>query len=133
MCETLPFAAPPGGEGPFLTQLSPAEVRPLSPWAQPGEEQAGALFLLQPERLLSLVRVLDGQRLTGAIETFARAWYRALRPGQPEGDAYANWRKVKEEQLQADLERFVGDWAELRACLELAAANRLDVGLLFYA
>ena len=64
---------------------------------------------------------------------FARAFYRALRPGQPAGDAYDAWRTSKEEEGAADLERFVNDWAELRACLEVAAANRLDVALLFYA
>ena len=61
---------------------------------------------------------------------FARAWYRALRPGQPEGDAYKTWRQAKEEEGQKALDRFVADWAELRACLEIAAANQLDVALL---
>ena len=133
MCETLPFAAPPDGEGPVLTQLSPAELGPLAPWAKPGEETAGSIFMLRPERLLSLVRVLDGRRLGNAAETFARAWYRALRPGQPEGDAYKVWRQAKEEEGQKELDRFIADWAELRACLEVAAANRLDVALLLYA
>ena len=94
MCETLPFAAPPDGEGPVLTQLSPAELTPLAPWAQAGEEHAGSIFLLRAERLSSLVRAVDGRRLGNAAETFARAWYRALRPGQPEGDAYKTWRHV---------------------------------------
>lgn len=133
MCETLPFAAPPDGEGPVLTQLSPAELGPLAPWAKAGEEHAGSIFMLRPERLLSLARALDGRRLGMAAETFARAWYRALRPGQPEGDAYKVWRQAKEEEGQKELDRFIADWAELRACLELAAANRLDVALLIYA
>jgi hypothetical protein len=130
--ETLPFAAPPDGEGPLLASLSPAELRPLWPGARAGEEHAGALFVLMPERLLSLVRQLDGRRLTAAIEAFGRSWYRALRPGHPEGDAYQGWRRAKDEEGQPDFERFVNDWAELRACLEIAAANRLDVALLFY-
>jgi hypothetical protein len=132
MCETLPFAAPPDGEGPVLTQLSPAELMPLAPWAQVGEETAGSIFLLRAERLLALVRAVDGRRLGNAAETFARAWYRALRPGQPEGDAYKTWRQAKEEEGSKELDRFVADWAELRACLEIAVANRLDVGLLIY-
>jgi hypothetical protein len=132
MCETLPFAAPPDGEGPVLTQLSPAELMPLAPWAQAGEETAGSIFLLRAERLLALVRAVDGRRLGNAAETFARAWYRALRPGQPEGDAYKTWRQAKEEEGSKELDRFVADWAELRACLEIAVANRLDVGLLIY-
>jgi len=132
MVEALPFAAPPDGEGPVLTQLSPAELSPLAPWAQAGEEHAGSIFLLRAERLLSLTRAIDGRRLGNAAETFARAWYRALRPGQPEGDAYKTWRQAKEEEGQMELDRFVADWAELRACLEIAAANRLDVALLIY-
>ena len=133
MCETLPFAAPPDGEGPVLTSLSPAELSPLAPWAQAGEEHAGSMFILRYERLLALARGIDGRRLGNAAETFARAWYRALRPGQPEGDAYKMWRTAKEEEGQKELDRFIADWAELRACLEIAAANRLDVALLLYA
>jgi hypothetical protein len=133
MTEALPFAAPPDGEGPMLTQLSPAELQPLAPWAQPGEEHAGSIFVLRAERLLALVRRLDGQRLGNAVETFARAWYRALRPGQPEGDAYKTWRQAKEDEGQKELDRFVADWAELRACLEIAASNGLDVALMLYA
>ncbi|HEY2743211.1 MAG TPA: hypothetical protein VGL86_01255, partial [Polyangia bacterium] len=132
MCETLPFAAPPEGEGPVLTQLSPAELMPLAPWAQAGEEHAGSIFLLRAERLLSLTRAIDGERLGNAAETFARAWYRALRPGQAEGDQYKNWRQSKEEEGQKELDRFIADWAELRACLEIAVANRLDVALMIY-
>jgi hypothetical protein len=133
MVETLPFAAPPDGEGPVLTQLSPAELSPLAPWAQPGEEHAGSIFVLRAERLLSLARAIDGRRLGNAADVFARAWYRALRPGQPEGDAYKTWRQAKEDEGQKELDRFVADWAELRACLEIAAANRLDVALMLYA
>jgi hypothetical protein len=133
MVETLPFAAPPDGEGPVLTALSPAELLPLAPWAQAGEEHAGSIFLLRAERLLSLTRAIDGRRLGNAAENFALAWYRALRPGQPQGDAYKTWRQAKEDEGHKDLDRFVADWAELRACLEIAAANRLDVALLIYA
>ena len=133
MAETLPFAAPPEGEGPVLTSLSPAELMPLAPWTKAGEEHAGSMFLLRPERLLALARGLDGRRLGNAAETFARAWYRALRPGQPEGDPYKTWRQAKEEEGQQELDRFIADWAELRACLEIAAANQLDVALLLYA
>ncbi|HEX6835626.1 MAG TPA: hypothetical protein VF334_03585 [Polyangia bacterium] len=133
MVETLPFAAPPDGEGPVLTSLSPAELVPLAPWAQAGEEHAGSIFLLRPERLLTLARGIDGRRLGNAAETFANAWYRALRPGQPLGDAYKTWRQAKEDEGQKELDRFVADWAELRACLEIAAANRLDVALMIYA
>lgn len=133
MVETLPFAAPPEGEGPLLTQLAPGELGPLAPWAGGAAEHTGALFSLRPERLLTLVRTLDGKRLTAAMDSFAHAWYRALRPGQPEGDAFKTWRQAKDDEGHANLDRFVNDWAELRACLEIAAANQLDVALLFYS
>jgi hypothetical protein len=132
MVETLPYAAPPGGEGALLSQLSPSETHPLSPWAA-AAEHAGSIFILDAERLLRLVRRLDGPKLNAAVDSFARLWYRAARPGQPEGDALATWRQAKEEEGAADFERFIADWAELRATLEIAAANRLDVALLFYA
>ncbi|HEX4462924.1 MAG TPA: hypothetical protein VIA18_33350 [Polyangia bacterium] len=136
MVETLPFAAPPDGEGPFLTQLAPNELGPIAPWVGgdgDGGEHVGALFALLPERLLALVRTLDGKRLTAAMESFAHAWYRALRPGQPEGDAFTTWWQAKNDEGHADLDRFVNDWAELRACLEIASANKLQVALLFYS
>jgi hypothetical protein len=79
------------------------------------------------------VRTLDGQRLGVASEGFARSWYRALRPGQPEGDAYNTWRQAKEEEGQEDLNRFVTCWAGLRACLEIAGLNQLDMALMLYA
>jgi hypothetical protein len=131
MTETLPFPAPPDGESSLLAQLSPAEIAPLSPWAGAGEH-AGAVFILRYERLLWLVRKLDGKRLSAVASEFARTFYRALRPGQPAGDAFEAWRVAKEEEGAEDLDRFINDWAELRACLEVAAANQLDVALLFY-
>lgn len=133
MIETLPFPAPPGGESALLSQLSPAEIAPLAPWAAADAEHAGAVFVLRYERLLSMVRALDGKRLSEVAVEFAKSFYRALRPGQPAGDAYETWRVSKEEEGAEDLDRFVNDWAELRACLELAAANGLDVAMLFYA
>jgi hypothetical protein len=133
MTETLPFPAPPDGESGMLAQLGPSEIAPLSPWAAADAEHAGAVFVLRYERILALARKLDGRRLSEVGAEFARAFYRALRPGAPAGDVFEAWRVSKEEEGKEDLERFVNDWAELRACLEIAAANQLDVGLLFYA
>jgi hypothetical protein len=132
MVETLPYAAPRDGESTLLTQLSPREILPLTPWSE-AQEVTGSIFIVKPTRLSSLVRAFDGTKLNAALTSFSRAWYRAARPGQPEGDAFANWRQVKEEEGKADFERFVAAWAELRALVEIVDANRLDVGLLFYA
>jgi len=130
--DVLPYAAPPSGEGSLLASISDDEIAPLAPWAKPGEEYAGSVFLVKPERLLQIVRGLDGNKLRELIGRFEHAWYRAARPGQPEGDAFETWRRVKAEEGQKDVERFVKDWTELRIVLELAAANQLLVGLLFY-
>jgi hypothetical protein len=130
--EVLPYSAPPSGEGSLLHSIADDEIAPLAPWAQAGEEYAGSVFLVKPDRLLQIVRGLDGNKLRELINKFEHAWYRAARPGHPEGDAFETWRKVKAEEGQKDVERFVKNWTELRIVLELAAANQLLVGLLFY-
>jgi len=132
LVEVMPATAPPGGEGAMLDLIADDEIVPLAPWVAAGEEVAGALFVLKAARLQGLLRAMDGRRLQDIVERFARAWYRAARPGQPEGDAYVQWRRAKEEEGLRDTDRFFRDATELRALLEIAAANRLTVGLLFY-
>jgi hypothetical protein len=132
MTEILPTRAPPGGEGSLLAFVGDDEVMPLAPWAQAGEDYAGSVFVLRADRLLAAVRAFEGQALAKSIEKFHRAWYRAARPGQPEGDAYVQWSRAKEDESREDTTRFFRDWAELRVVLEVAALNKLDVGLLFY-
>lgn len=130
--EVMPYAAPPGGEGPILSLIGPDELKPLAPWVQAGEEVSGSIAVVHGARLLERVRRLDGNSLNALIQKFERAWYRAARPGQPEGDAFETFRRAKAEEGREDVERVLRDWTELRIVLEIAAANRLDVGLLFY-
>jgi hypothetical protein len=132
MVDVLPYAAPPGGEGSIISNLGPGELLPLAPWAEGQSEYTGSIFRLAPERLLELVRGLDGERLNPRIERFERAWYQAARGGQPTGDAFDTWRRSKAETGERDIERFLVGWTELRIVLELASANQLAVGLLFY-
>jgi hypothetical protein len=66
------------------------------------------------------------------MEKLERAWYRAARPGQPEGDAFATFRRAIAHEGEADFQRVLRDWAELRLVLELAASNQLAVALFFY-
>jgi hypothetical protein len=132
LVEVMPAVAPPGGEGSLMNLVADDEIVPLAPWVGPGEEVSGALFELKAARIHQQMRGLDGRRLQEIVERFARAWYRAARPGQPEGDAYVQWRRAKEEEGLRDTDRFFRDATELRALLEIAAANRLAVGLLFY-
>jgi hypothetical protein len=132
MVDILPYGAPPGGEGSIFSNLGPGELLPLAPWAD-GDEYSGSIFRVEPERLLKLVRSLDGGTLNSRIERFEKAWFRASRSGAaPEGDQFTTWRRFKAEDGQKDVERFVVDWTELRIVLELAHANQLAVGLLFY-
>ncbi len=132
MVEVTPWTAPPGGEGAHLAAIADDELGPLAPWAKPGDEYAGSIFLLKMERLFPLVRSLDGQKLDGQLARFEKAWYRAARPGQPEGDAYQTWRRAHAEEGAADVDRALRCWTELRIVLEIAAANELFVALLFY-
>jgi hypothetical protein len=131
MVDILPYAAPPGGEGPIISNLGPSELLPLAPWAE--GEYSGSIFRVHSERLLKLVRGLDGPTLNARIERFEKAWFRAARGGAaPDGEQFTTWRRFKAEDGQKDVERFVVDWTELRIVLELASANQLAVGLLFY-
>lgn len=132
MVEVLPFAAPPGGEGGMLALVADAELGPLAPWVKPGEEARGAIFTLHPERLLAQLRAFEGPHLKALMEKFEHAWYRAARPGQPEGDAYELWKRARAEEGQKDTDRFLHDWTDLRIVLEIAAGNRLKPALLFY-
>jgi hypothetical protein len=135
MAEVLPYPTPPGGEGSIIANLGPGELRPLAPWAENADEYTGVIFRLHGDaqaRLLSLVRSVDGQKLSERVEQFERVWYRAARGGQPTGDAWDTWRRIKAEEGQRDFERFLVDWTELRIVLELAAANKLAVGVMFY-
>jgi hypothetical protein len=132
MTEVLPYSAPPGGEGPLLTSLGPDELLPLTTRLSVGAEYAGAVFRVRPSRLRQLVSELDGERLSSEVARFERAWYRAARPGLPEGDALESFRRAKAEEGQRDVGRFLAGWAELRALLEIAEANRLDLGVVFY-
>ncbi len=132
MVDVLPYSAPPDGEGSMLPMIADREIGPLAPWAREEPEYHGSIFMLKADRLLELVRKLDGQRMGALVERFEKAWYRAVRPGQPEGDALLQWRKAREEEGQKDLNRFGVAWAELRALLELAASNKLTVGMVFY-
>ena len=76
---------------------------------------------------------LEGAKLSDQrMDRFEKAWYQAARGTPPKGDAYETWRRIKVEQGERDIERFIVDWTELRIVLELAAANQLAVGLLFY-
>jgi hypothetical protein len=132
MVEIMPWSAPPNGEGAHLAAIGDDELGPLAPWAKPGDEYTGSILLLKMERLFPLVRSLDGQKLDRQLARFEKAWYRAARPGQPEGDAYQLWRRAHAEEGAKDVDRALRCWTELRIVLEIAAANELFVALLFY-
>lgn len=136
MIEVLPCPKPPAGYGPLLEMIGPDEIGALVPWAKPGEPYDGAIFLVKPDRLLQLVRSMDGNKLAQRLERFSRALYTALR-GAPEGEAgekeYVEWRSQHEQRSRADIERFLSAWAELRLVFEVAAANQMNIGLVVYA
>jgi hypothetical protein len=131
MVEVLPYPAPPGGEGSLMHSFSDEEVAPLINMAA-GGEYAGAVFRVDARRLLDNLRAMGGDWLPEAVSKFEHAWYRALRPGQPEGDAYKQWHHALVEQGEGDVDRCLGVATELRVAIELAAENGLSVALMFY-
>jgi hypothetical protein len=132
MVKILPYTSPPGGEGSVVSMIGDDELRPLAPWAQVGEEYRGVIFRLKYNRLVEQVRKLDGDNLGKAITRFEKAWYEGDIGKEPPEDTLKTWRLAKQQGGQADMNRFATDWAELRAMLEFATLNNLDVGLLFY-
>lgn len=136
MIEVLPCPKPPAGYGPLLEMIGPDEIGALVPWAKPSEAYDGAIFLVKPDRILQMVRSLDGNKLAQRLERFSRALYTALH-GAPEGEAgekaYVEWRSQHEQRSRADIERFLTAWAELRLVFEIAAANQMNIGLVVYA
>lgn len=132
MIEVLPCPKPPAGYGPLLELIGPDEIGALVPWAKAGEPYDGSVFLIKPDRLLELVRSLDGQKLSQRLERFSRALYNAGHGETADDKAYAEWRTAMEQRSHADIERFLTAWAELRIVLELAATNQLNVGLIVY-
>jgi hypothetical protein len=132
MVEVLPFSAPPGGEGSLVASISDEAVRPLVKVESPSGEYEGAIFGLLYSELLERVRTLDGKKLSEMIGRFERAWYEAAHSKAPEGEDFERFRRELVERSQLDMQRFLGTWAELRTLLEIADANRLDVGMVFY-
>jgi hypothetical protein len=128
MVEVLPYGSP---EGAALEQLEDSELRPLAPWARPGEEYVGALFLLETERLRGLLFSVDERDLAARIDMFYRSWWKA-QTDDPLGDVFTRWRRGLDERGAADVGRFLTDWTEWRVVLSLAAANGLQPALVFY-
>lgn len=126
--EVLPFSAPPNGEGALLAQLGDEEIGPLSPWAQPGEDYQGAIFVINPTRLLDQMRQISREGLEELERSFLMAWHAAA--GKP-GELQA-WAEAKLAHGEADQARVLGTLAELRTVLELAAGYELQPALLFY-
>mgnify|MGYP000004540948 FL=1 len=132
MIEVLPCPKPPGGYGPLFENIGPDEIGALVPWAKPGQPYDGAVFLLKPDRLLELTRSFDANRLGQRLEKFCRALYSAKVGDDFAEDDYLKWRGDWEQKSQKDIERLLLAWAELRVTCELAAQNRLNVGLAVY-
>ena len=128
MVEVLPFRSP---EGTMFEQLEDNEVRPLAPWARPGEEYVGSVFMLHGDRVRQLLGSLNDRTMADRVESFYRAWWQA-RTGEPEGVAYENWHRQLDERGAPDVQRFLTALAEWRTVLELAHKNSLQPALVFY-
>lgn len=129
MEEVLPYTSP---EGAMLEQLADDELSALADWARPGEEYVGSLFLLQPERLRTLLGEMEPRDLAARADLFYRAWWKAGHDA-PLAAEFEQWRRALDERGAPDVERFLRLWAEWRTVLELSAPNRLRPALLFYA
>lgn len=132
LVDVLPCPKPPGGYGPLFENIGPDEIGALVPWAKPGQPYDGAVFLLKTDRLLELARSFDANRLAQRLEKFCRVFYSAKVGSQTTEDEYQTWRAAWEQKSQQDIERLLLCWAEFRVVLEIAAQNRLHVGVTVY-
>ncbi|HUS68533.1 MAG TPA: hypothetical protein VMZ28_28555 [Kofleriaceae bacterium] len=124
MVEIMPFAAP----GSLLYSLPDEELTPLAPWAPQHTEYPGSIYTFSAARLVRQVRALDEKRLAARVDAFFLAWHAAVGPSLP----YEAWRAAKDAAGARDVERVLAAWTDLRTLLELASANHLQVGVLFY-
>ncbi len=132
LVEVVPFASPPGGPGTVLESIGDGELAPLLPALAVGASYAGSILELDPRRLLERIRLLDGDRLSRAVERLERNLYRAKHKSPAEGEAFDVFRRGAAERGQADIDRVLRHLSELRIVLEVAAVNDLVVALAFY-
>ena len=122
MSEVMPYTIP---EGEMLESLADDELAPLADWAQTeGGEYEGSLFLLDLQRLSTLVRSFDSHGFSKRIQAFIEAWTSLL----AERDEPEEHRAVDELELA----RFSHHFEELQILLALCEANKLQPALFFY-
>ena len=130
MIDVLPHPKPPGGYGPLFENIGPEEIGALVPWAKPGQPYDGA-GVSPPDRLRSW-RAASTPIGSVSGERFCRALYSAKMGDDVQEDAYLAWRGAEQKNFAKDIERLLLAWAEFRVVLEMAAQNRLNVGLAVY-
>ena len=105
-------------------------------YREEGEENlTAAKKLLERSGLSYNARVLVGPVAETLVKHAKSSRCDLIRPMCPSEFALLVFAPEETNLVMArlELDRFIADWAELRACLEIAAANRLDVALLLYA
>jgi hypothetical protein len=132
LVEIVPSAAPPGGIGTVLEGVADRELSPLVPQLAADGGYAGSILALDPQRITQLLRDLDGDRLSDAVERVEHAWYQKTTSKAAEGEAYDAFRRQRLERGQPDVDRVLRHLSELRIVLEVAAVNDLVVAISFY-
>ena len=127
LTEVLPYSVP---EGQMMEAFDDEEIAPLAPWAVEGEVYEGALFLLEPSRLLGLLQDFDIEELQGRTRTFCEAWCEI---DDPNAGSVEEWLTDRQELDAAELARFEDTFIELHHLFPLAALNELSPALLFYS
>jgi hypothetical protein len=132
LVEVVPSAAPPGGIGSVLEGISDRELGPLVPQLAVDGDYAGSILGLQPDRLVAMLRGLDGDRLSMLVERLEKVWFERKHKQPPEGEPFEAFRKHNAERGQTDVDRALRHLSELRIVLEVAAVNDLVVAISFY-
>lgn len=131
MTEVLPYSAP---EGSLLESFDDTEVAPLAPWAVKDDSYEGTLFLLNTERLLTMLQRFDETQLQSKANAFLQIWAKLRFPpdeGGAEGDL-ESWLVEREDLDNNDWQDQVHLLNRLRAILEFSKLNELKPALFFY-
>lgn len=127
MADQIPYFAP---EGELLDSFSDEELRPLTAELGMDPAEEGAIWVLDPERILGRLRALNLESMSQRIDDFMHRWWEAARDQW--GSDQKTWVEQRLATDQSELTAFFTTINELQTLLETAKDNRLVPALLFY-
>ena len=124
MADQLPYHAP---EGELLESFADEELTSLMQALELPHDAGGALWLLDPRRLLERLEALEPQPFAHRCEEFMKVWWQS-----DQGPDQQEWLEQRVEVDEPALQTFFTTFNELHTLVTMAQLNDLQVALLFY-